>query len=140
VLINQGIHTVDLLLHLFGPIVRVTGRVATRLHEIDVEDTAAALLEFENGAFGVLEASTAAFPGFPRRIEVTGTKGTAVHEDPPRPATVADATPHQRVFEDFIDAIGSGRAPICDGLDGRRSVAVIEAIYRSALSGGSETP
>src|SRR6185436_11591472 len=105
VLMNQGIHTVDLLLHLFGPIVRVTGRAATRLHDIAVEDTAAALLEFDSGAMGVLEASTAAYLGFPRRIEVTGTAGTAVHEDPARPALVADATPHRRVFEDFIDAV-----------------------------------
>jgi UDP-N-acetyl-2-amino-2-deoxyglucuronate dehydrogenase len=140
VLMNQAIHTVDLLIYLFGPVARVTGRVATRLHDIRVEDTAAALLEFENGAFGVIEASTAAYPGLPRRVEVTGTKGTVVHEEPPRPATVADATPHRRVFEDFIGAVKSGRAPACDGAEGRRSVAVIEAIYRSAKSGGSETP
>lgn len=140
VLINQAIHTLDLLLYLFGPVVRVTGRVATRLHDITVEDTAAALLEFENGAFGVFECSTAAQPGFPRRIEVTGTAGSVVQEEAPRPANVADATPHRRVFEDFIDAVKTGRAPACDGREGRRSVAVIEAIYRSAKSGGSETP
>jgi len=140
VLMNQGIHTIDLLLHLFGPVARVTGRMATRLHDIEVEDTAAALLEFENGALGVVEASTAAYPGFPRRIEVSGTKGSVVHEDPPRPAAVADATPHRRVFEDFIGAVRQGRAPVCDGREGRASVAVIEAIYRSATSGGSETP
>ena len=140
VLMNQGIHTIDLLLHLFGPVARVTGRMATRLHDIEVEDTAAALLEFESGALGVVEASTAAYPGFPRRIEVTGTKGSVVHEDPPRPAAVADATPHRRVFEDFIEAVRHGRTPVCDGREGRASVAVIEAIYRSATSGGSETP
>src|SRR6185295_6970029 len=71
VLMNQGIHTVDLMIHLFGPVARVTGRVATRLHDITVEDTAAALLEFDSGAFGVIDASTAAAPGFPRRLEVT---------------------------------------------------------------------
>jgi predicted dehydrogenase len=140
VLINQGIHTLDLLLHLFGPVRRVSGRVATRLHEIDAEDTAAALLEFENGALGTVEASTAAYPGFPRRLEVTGTKATVVQEEAARPALVADATPHQRVFEDFIEAVRTGRPPVCDGPDGRRSVALIEAIYRSARSGGFETP
>jgi predicted dehydrogenase len=140
VLMNQGIHTVDLLLHLFGPVARVTGRVATRRHDIPVEDTAAALLEFTSGALGVVEASTAAYPGFPRRIEVTGTRGSVVHEDPPRPAAVADAAPHRRVFEDFIGAVRHGRTPACDGREGRASVAVIEAIYRSATSGGSETP
>ena len=139
-LMNQGIHTVDLLVHLFGPVARVTGRAATRLHDIDVEDTSSALLEFENGAYGVVQASTAAYPGLPRRIEVSGTKGSVVHEEAPRPAAVADATPHRRVFEDFLDAIRTGRRPICDGVEGRRSVAVIEAIYRSAKSGGTETP
>ena len=139
-LMNQGIHTVDVLLWLFGDVVRVTGRTSTRLHAIEVEDTAAALLEFANGATGTIEATTAAFPGFPRRLEVTGTKATIVHEDPPRPAAVADATPHRRVFEDFIDAIRANRPPACDGREGRRSVALIEAIYRSAHSGGSERP
>jgi predicted dehydrogenase len=53
---------------------------------------------------------------------------------------VADATPHRRVFEDFIDAVRGNRAPACDGREGRRSVALVEAIYRSARSGGSERP
>ena len=139
-LMNQGIHTVDLLLWLVGPVARVTGRTATRLHMIEVEDTAIALLEFANGAFGTIEATTAAFPGFPRRIEITGTKGTLVYEDPPRSAVVGDATPHRRVLEDFIDAVRSGRQPACDGIEGRRSVAVVEAVYQSAKSGQSEEP
>ena len=137
-LMNQGIHTLDLLVWLLGPVTRVTGRTATRLHKVEVEDTAVALLEFANGAFGTIEASTAAFPGFPRRLEITGTKGSLVYEDPPRPAVVGDSTPHRRVLEDFIDAIRSGRKPSCDGVEGRRSVAVIEAIYRSSKSGQSE--
>lgn len=140
VLINQGIHTLDLMLHLFGPVRRVAGRVATRLHAIDVEDTAAALIEFENGAFGAFEGTTAAYPGFPRRIEIAGRAARVVHEDPPRPAAVADATPHRRVFEDFIDAVKTGRPPMCDAREGRRSVALIDAICRSAKSGGFETP
>ena len=111
----------------------------TRLHQIDVEDTAAALLEFASGAFGVFEASTAAFPGFPRRIEVTGTKGTLVHEQDARPARVADASGHQRVFEDFLAAIRTNGTPACDAREGRRSVALIEAIYQSARSGQRET-
>lgn len=140
VLMNQAIHTLDTLLWLCGPVARVAGRVATRLHRIEVEDTAAALLEFESGAFGMLEASTASFPGLPRRIEVTGTTGTLVHEQDARPAVVADASGHQRVFEDFIAAIRTGGSPACDAREGRRSVAVIEAIYRSARSGESEAP
>jgi predicted dehydrogenase len=139
-LMNQGIHTVDVLLWLFGPVRRVTGRTANRMHHIEVEDTASALLEFESGAFGTIHATTAAYPGYPRRLEITGTKGVVVHEEPARGAAVADATPHRRVLEDFIDAVKTNRRPACDGVEGRRSVALIEAIYRSARSGGSETP
>jgi UDP-N-acetyl-2-amino-2-deoxyglucuronate dehydrogenase len=139
-LMNQGIHTVDILLWLFGPVRRVTGRTANRLHAIEVEDTAAALLEFENGAFGTIHATTAAYPGYPRALAVTGTKGSIEHSEPVRGALVADATPHRRIIEDFIDAVKTNRRPACDGAEGRRSVAVIEAIYRSATSGGSETP
>ena len=138
VLMNQAIHTLDALLWLFGPAARVSGRVATRFHEIEVEDTAAALIEFTSGAYGMLEASTAAFPGLPRRIEVTGTRGTLVHEQEARPAVVADASGHRRVFEDFFAAIETNGTPACDAREGRRSVAAIEAIYRSANSGESE--
>lgn len=140
VLMNQAIHTIDTLLWMCGPVARVSGHVATRLHQIEVEDTAAAVLEFASGAFGVLEASTAACPGLPRRIEVTGTKGTLVHEQDARPAAVADATGHQRVFEDFLAAIETNGTPACDAREGRRSVALIEAIYKSARTGGSVTP
>jgi UDP-N-acetyl-2-amino-2-deoxyglucuronate dehydrogenase len=140
VLMNQAIHTLDTLLWMCGPVARVSARVSTRLHQIDVEDTSAALLEFASGALGVFEASTAAFPGFPRRIEVTGTKGSLVHEQDARPALVADASGHQRVIEDFFAAIRTNGTPACDAREGRRSVALIEAIYRSAASGQSETP
>jgi len=139
-LMNQGIHTVDLLLHLLGAATRVSGHVATRLHAIEVEDTASALIEFAGGACATVEATTAAYPGFPRRLVITGTRGTLAHEDPPRPAAVADATPHRRVFEDFIAAIAGGGTPACDAREGRRSVAVVEAIYRSARSGRWEQP
>jgi predicted dehydrogenase len=140
VLMNQAIHTVDLLLWLLGPVARVSGLIATRRHGIEVEDTAAAVLEFENGAFGAIEATTAAAPGYPRRLTIVGTDGMIAHEDPPRPAAVADATPHRRVFEDFIAAIRSNGTPACDAREGRRSVAAIEAIYRSARSGRWERP
>jgi UDP-N-acetyl-2-amino-2-deoxyglucuronate dehydrogenase len=163
-LINQAIHTVDLLLHLFGPIVNVDARTATRLHDIEVEDTVVATLQFANGALGVFEASTAVFPGYGRRVELTGSNGTLILEHdrltgidlsagsgftqsapgpqsqntaPPISAsspTVADATPHQRILEDFIRAIETDATPACDGREGRRSVAVVEAIYASARS------
>ena len=137
VVMNQAIHTLDVMLYLFGEATRVTGRVATRLHHIEVEDTAAALIEFASGALGTFQASTAAYPGFPRRIEVTGTKGTVVQEEAARAATVGDATPHRRVFEDFVEAVKTGRRPACDAVEGRRSVALIEALYRSGQSGGA---
>jgi len=139
-LMNQGIHTVDVLLWLFGDATRVAGRTATRLHRIEVEDTAAALIEFASGAFGTLHATTAAYPGAPRRLFVTGSRGAVEHAEPARGAAVADATPHRRILEDFVDAIRSGRPPMCDAREGRRSVALIEAVYRSAGSGKFETP
>jgi predicted dehydrogenase len=159
-LMNQGVHTVDLLLWLFGPVRCVFGRTATRLHAIEVEDTAVAVLEFASGALGTLEAATSAFPGYSRRIELTGSNGTLIldgdnltaidlqdardDERPTRPAgvtasaaspVVADATAHVRVLEDFISAIAQHTAPCCDGPGGRQSVTLIEAIYQSARSG-----
>jgi len=134
-LMNQGIHTVDLVQWLFGPVARVQGSVATRLHDIEVEDTAAALLEFTSGAIGVIEAATSIHPGYARRLEVTGTKGTVVVEDATPSTTspvVADASAHQRVLEDFIRAIQTGGSPACDGREARKSVELVTAIYASA--------
>lgn len=155
-LINQAIHTVDLMLWMFGPVARVYGCTATRVHDIEAEDTAAAVLEFRNGAIGTIEAATSVFPGYARRLEVTGSQGTIALEDDRLAsvelktgapavdlapaagtaaavtATVADATPHKRVLEDFIRAIQSGGQPACDGREGRRSVELVQAIYTSA--------
>jgi predicted dehydrogenase len=159
-LINQAIHTVDLLVWMFGDVRRVSGVTATRLHDIEVEDTAAAVLEFESGALGLIEATTSAYPGYARRVELTGTEGTIVieHDRVVRSdlksgasaapgggagdtnasassARVGDTRAHQRIIRDFVEAIRTGRPPICDGRDGRRSVAVVQAIYASARSG-----
>ncbi len=156
-LINQGIHTVDLLLWLLGDVARVQARTATLLHEIEAEDTAAAILEFSSGALGVFHATTAAYPGYPRRVEISGTEGTVILEhdriiaanlrNSPAAATesaaldenqsasspaFSDFRGHQAVLEDFLQAIQQNRAPACDGLEGRRSVALVEAIYRAA--------
>ena len=79
-LINQAIHTVDLMLHVFGPIASLDARVGTQLHTIEVEDTVVATLQFKNGALGVFQASTAVFPGYARRVELTGSNGTATLE------------------------------------------------------------
>lgn len=81
-LMNQGIHQIDLLQWFMGPVKRVTARTACVAHTgIEVEDIATAMLEFENGAFGVIEGSTAIWRGHPARVEVHGTTGSAVLED-----------------------------------------------------------
>src|SRR6266478_5831019 len=155
-LINQGVHTVDLLLWLLGDVVRVQARTATQLYKIEAEDTAAAILEFASGALGVFHATTAAYPGYPRRVEITGTEGTVLLEhdriiaanlqsaptalesaalDENQSASsgvVSDFRGHQAVLEDFLQAIQHNRPPACDGLEGRRSLALIESIYRAA--------
>src|SRR2546425_7064573 len=79
-LINQGVHTVDLLLWLLGDVASVQARTATQLHKIEAEDTAAAILEFTGGALGIFHATTAAYPGYPRRVEIAGTEGTVILE------------------------------------------------------------
>jgi UDP-N-acetyl-2-amino-2-deoxyglucuronate dehydrogenase len=161
-LMNQGVHTVDLLLWLFGDAKRVQSRIATSLHKIEAEDTALAILEFSGGALCTLLATTAAYPGYPRRVEITGTKGTIVLEHdriiaadiPDVPgdllqwstgdtnqsassAVVSDVSGHKAVLEDFLQAIQNNGTPMCDGKQGRRSVALIEEIYRNARSAKS---
>jgi UDP-N-acetyl-2-amino-2-deoxyglucuronate dehydrogenase len=155
-LINQGVHTVDLLLWLLGDVLRVQARTATELHNIEAEDTAVAILEFSSGTLGVFHATTAAYPGYPRRVEISGSEGTVILEHDriiaanlrSTPATtesaaldenqsgssaaVTDFRGHQAVLEDFLQAIQQNRAPACDGLEGRRSLALIEAIYLAA--------
>jgi len=164
-LINQGIHTVDLLLCLLGDVTRVHARTATLLHKIEAEDTAVAVLEFASGALGTLHATTAAYPGYPRRIEITGTEGTVILEHdrivaanlrnaPDLLATLSDSAPdqnqsaasaavsdfrgHQALLEDFLQAIEANRAPLCDGREARRSLALVEKIYKSSRTGQRE--
>jgi predicted dehydrogenase len=139
----------------------VQARTATLLHKIEAEDTAVATLEFASGALGVFHATTAAYPGSPRRVEISGTEGTVILEhdriiavnlrnalsavdlaalddsatdenQSASSATVSDFRGHQAVLEDFLAAIQQNRAPACNGAEGRRSVALIESIYRAA--------
>jgi UDP-N-acetyl-2-amino-2-deoxyglucuronate dehydrogenase len=160
-LINQGIHTVDLLRWLLGDVVRVQARTATHVHQIEAEDTVAAVLEFASGALGIFHATTAAYPGYPRHVEISGTEGTVILEhdrilatnlrnasttsdlvgflesninqnQSASSATVSDFRGHQAVLEDFLQAIQQNRLPACDGLEGRRSLALVEAIYHGA--------
>ena len=165
-LMNQAIHSVDLLIWLMGPVVEVRATTATLAHErIDVEDAAVATLRFANGALGVIEATTAVYPGYLKRIEIHGTAGSAVLEEEdlkvwdfakPRKedqairdgmtkqkSTGGGASDpaaighhgHARKFQDFLDAIRKHRRPAIDGHEGRRSVEIILGIYKSAETG-----
>jgi len=154
-LMNQGVHTVDLLLWLLGDVERVQAMTATLLHSIETEDTALALLEFTRGTLATLLATTAAYPGYMRRLEITGTEGTVILENdiiaaahlrsqPAGLATtaapdlnesssspvVSDFRGHQGAIEDFIRAVEQDRRPACDGHAAQRSVALIEKIYQ----------
>jgi len=162
-LINQAIHTVDLLLWLLGDVTSVQAQIATTLHKIEGEDTAAAILEFKNGALGTLQATTAAYPGYLRRLEITGSEGTVILEHdrivaaglrsaPPdikagpgandkentSSPTVSDFKAHQAIIEDFLRAVEQNGTPLCDGREGRRSIALVEEIYRAAGRDGAE--
>ena len=80
-LMNQGIHGVDLLQYLVGPVKQLRGICKTQTRPMETEDSAVAVLEFANGAVGTLEGSTTCYPGYPRRIEICGDKGSVVLEE-----------------------------------------------------------
>ncbi len=165
-LMNQAIHSVDLLLWLMGPVAEVSAYTATLAHErIEVEDVVTATLRFKNGALGVIEATTAAYPGALKKIEVAGSKGMAVlEEEDIIKWEFADATDedkrlreemlgrtksgggasdpaaighhaHAALFRDFLASIKGERPLLIDGAEGRRSVELILAIYESARTG-----
>ena len=162
-LMNQAIHSVDLLLWLMGPAVEVMAHTATLAHErIEVEDVATATVRFANGALGVIEATTAGFPGTLKKIEISGSQGTAIlEEEDIIKWEFAESTPdderfraemmnktqtgggaadpaaighhaHAELFRDFLQALADDRPPAIDGAEGRRSVELILAIYESA--------
>jgi predicted dehydrogenase len=157
VLINQAIHSIDLLRWLCGPVAEVEGLTATTLHPIEMEDVGMALLRFESGALGSLVATTVAYPGFPDRLELHGSDGSLVlrqgegtlewhlRGEEPRTETAASqvsrgsqdpaATPahgHIAQFTDFYAAIREDRPPFVDGREGRHALELVEAIYRSS--------
>jgi UDP-N-acetyl-2-amino-2-deoxyglucuronate dehydrogenase len=158
-LINQAIHTVDLLLWVCADVSSVQATRRTALHNIEAEDTLVATLEFKSGALGSFQAATSAFPGYPRRVELTGSEGTIIIEqdrwlsaDLRQPAkdfqstgndqnasassaTVSDVRGHKAALMDFIQAIETNGTPRCSGSEGRKSVALVEAIYAACASG-----
>jgi UDP-N-acetyl-2-amino-2-deoxyglucuronate dehydrogenase len=132
----------------------------TAWHKMEAEDTLTALFEFANGALGVLQATTSVYPGYPRRLELSGSNGTVIIEQDrllaadvrnsadgllrsseadKNPSSsspvVSDARGHQAVLEDFLEAIRTNREPRCNGAEGRRSLALVQAIYRAARTG-----
>jgi len=159
-LINQGIHQIDLLRWLAGPVSEVFAAWQIgAMHKIESEDVVSAVLRYANGATGVIQASTAFLPGYPERLEFHGTKGTAVitgdkltawdvENDTGEPAPVVkqgasgasdpmaiSMAPFERQFLDFGDAILNGRKPVVAGEEGLQALELVAAIYRSCSTG-----
>lgn len=159
-LMNQAIHTIDLMQWLAGPVESVMAHTATLAHTMQTEDTASALLRFQNGALGVIQGATSCWPGDRARVELHGDRGTIVLEEGRIVLwKLADAAPgeeeamlaleqaqgsgaadptaigyemHRRQIVDLIDAIRQGRSPEIEGVEARRSVEIILAIYFAA--------
>lgn len=150
VLLTQAIHTMDLLLHLMGPVRDVTGFAQNAgLRANDTEDVAAAAIRFENGALGVIDATSVARPGFPERIEIAGTKASALlignrlewyaGDGPPEILDPGSGTgggadpmafdhgPHRALIAEMLDAIAENRAPSNDARSALHVQRLIEA-------------
>ncbi len=160
VLITQAIHTLDLFLSFTGPALRVASFVTTTpVHRMETEDLAVAAVKFKNGALGVVHATTAAYPGFPERIELIGTEGMAllqgtsleinIKNQPPvrfstdsgAGGTGADpmAFPHdwhRSVLQDFVDAIAEHRPPRVSGAEALKVHRFIDLLLQTPRSGG----
>ncbi len=162
-LINQSIHSVDLLQWLAGPVETVFGHTATLAHRMETEDTASAVLTFQNGALGVIQGATSCWPGDRARVELHGDKGTIVLEEGRIVVwKLADAGPdeegqmltleeslgsgssdptaisyemHRRQIADMIEAVREDRPPAVVGTEARKALEIILAMYRSAQIG-----
>lgn len=138
-LINQTVHYVDLLCWYLGAPETVRGRIGVYNHDIESEDMSLAMLHYPNGAEGVIVCTTTFPDTRPGGIEIHGTKGGVVYQDgelaywkadgeavaPSSPASAAD---------NMVKALREGQPLWCDGPEGRKSLAVIRAIYESALN------
>ena len=157
-LMNQGIHGVDLLQYLMGRIVSVFAYAKTLVHEIETEDTLTAVLEYENGAIGTIQATTSVAPGYGRRIEICGSRGSVVlcedtvevcdvdgemptdavgqkeHASASNPSGI-DCALHAEQLSEFVKAVRAERLPQIDACEGKKSVDIICAIYESARTG-----
>jgi predicted dehydrogenase len=153
--IQQAAHTVDLMVWMMGPAISVFARTATVAHDIEVEDMGHAIVEYENGARGVVEASTVIRPGYPNKVEIHGEKGSIILTDAeivdwnvegleaPQFETISNASGtvdpmaigtqnHERVIADFIEAVKQDREPMVPPASARLSVELILAVYESA--------
>jgi predicted dehydrogenase len=159
VLITQGIHTLDLMLSLAGPIAEVRGYALTSsVHRMETEDLVAAAVKYENGAIGTIDATTAAYPGFAERIEIIGERATAslagsdlivAHHDGRVTemkteygggGTGADpmAFPndwHRAAIADFLDALDQKREPMISGAEALKVHRLIDALLEAGASG-----
>ncbi|HBN84287.1 MAG TPA: gfo/Idh/MocA family oxidoreductase [Clostridiales bacterium] len=160
-LMNQSIHYIDLLLHLIGPIEEIHGRCATLGHErMETEDIAVATLKFKNGALGYIEGTTIAYPGIEAVLDIYTQNGSIRIKDDhivlweckedtgvnfkagnditrtgsARPMDISSAS-HQRQFADMVDALNTGRKPVVDGYEARRTIEAILAFYESSRTG-----
>lgn len=160
-LINQSIHTIDLLQYFAGPVASVFAFAERQMHPyIEAEDTAVAVLKFRNGALGTVEGATSIYPGFSRRVEIHGGKGSVIldgndittwkltdtgeeeeelsrlnERDLSNGASdpmALDIGGHRRQIEDLIEAIRQNRPPLIDGSEGLKALELVLAIYRSA--------
>ena len=161
-LMNQGIHGMDLLLYLLGPVKSVSGLAKTLARPIETEDTAAAVLEFENGVLCCVSAATSVYPGSPRCLRLHGTKGSItltedtitewVMEGRPQevcgvngystfssPETVP-VNAHIRVVQDFALAIRQNTAPVSTAADGFNAVSLIKTVYQASQTGIPQIP
>ena len=159
VLMTQGIHTLDLMLSLAGPVAEVSAYAATTsVHRMETEDMVVAAVTYANGALGTIDATTAAYPGFAERIEIVGEKATAslvgsdltvAHHDGRvtelkteygAGGTGADplAFPHdwhRSVIADFLDAIDEKRAPMVSGEEALKVHRLIDALLEAGSTG-----
>lgn len=157
VLTNQASHHIDLLEWFMGDVEEVYAKTATRLVNIETEDTGVVVLKFVNGALGIIEATTATRPkDLEGSISILGEKGTVeiggfavneiktwqfVDQDCPLPEEMNENPPnvygfgHKRFLEDVIDCIVNNKKALVDGLEGRKSLELINAIYESVETG-----
>jgi len=165
-LMNQGIHTLDLLIHLAGEPAEVSAFQGEKTHQrLEVEDNLCAAVRFRNGVIGTIEASTSCSPGFPRKVEISGEKGSigiagnrivrwAFAQEEVADAEIIkqmaagnttaggaadptdiDVTGHRLVVEDFVRSVQGKTKPFIDGVAGKHAVDFVCAIYDSIRSG-----